>query len=82
MCPSCAITSSERELFRAKVARDINLLESLRAKLALAIGDIECNLAYNEIKVARPDALDEPWSNDMSGPYKHIGKPISGCNRL
>lgn len=55
-------------------------LELLRAKLALAIGDIECNLAYNEIRAARPNALDEPWSNDMSGPHKHIGKLLSSCD--
>ena len=57
-------------------------LELLRAKLALAIGDIECNLAYYEIRANRPNALDEPWSNDMSEPYKHVGKPLSGCDQL
>ncbi|KAF6233148.1 hypothetical protein HO173_008692 [Letharia columbiana] len=47
-------------------------LELLRAKLALAIGPVEINLAYDEVKAARPDALDEPWSKDMSGPHHHV----------
>lgn len=48
-------------------------LELLRAKLALAIGDLDVNLFYDDIKATRPNALDEPWSSDMSGPHKHIG---------
>ena len=52
-------------------------LELLRAKLALAIGPVEVNLAYHEVKAARPDALDEPWSNDVSGPHKYVGKLLS-----
>lgn len=52
-------------------------LKLLRAKLALAIGPVEINLAYNEVKAVRPNALDEPWSNDMSGPHKHVGKLLS-----
>lgn len=52
-------------------------LELLRAKLSLAIGPIEMNLVYDEIKAARPNALDEPWSNDMSGPHKYVGKLFS-----
>ncbi|KAL9134810.1 MAG: hypothetical protein Q9175_004004 [Cornicularia normoerica] len=47
-------------------------LELLRAKLALAIGPIEINLVYDEVKAAHPNALNEPWSSDMSGPHKHI----------
>lgn len=52
-------------------------LELLRAKLALAIGPIECNLAYDEIRATRPNALDEPWSDDMSGPHKYVGKLVA-----
>ena len=52
-------------------------LELLRAKLALAIGPLDVNPFYSEIKAARPNALDEPWSNDMSGPHKHVGKVLS-----
>lgn len=52
-------------------------LELLRAKLALAIGPVEINLAYDEVKAARPNALDEPWSEDMSGPHHHVGKLLS-----
>lgn len=49
-------------------------LELLRAKLALAIGPLDVNLAYHEVKASRPDALSEPWSTDMSGPYKSVGE--------
>lgn len=52
-------------------------LDLLRAKLALAIGPIEVNLAYDEVKAAHANALDEPWSKDMSGPHKHVGKLFS-----
>ena len=45
----------------------------LRAKLALAIGPIEVNLAYDEVKAERPGALDEPWSGDMSGGVRYVG---------
>ena len=43
-------------------------------KLALAIGHLEVNIAYNEVEATYPGALDEPWSDDMSGPYKHVGR--------
>lgn len=49
-------------------------LELLRAKLALAIGPLDVNLAYHEVKASRPDALSEPWSTDMSGPHKLVGE--------
>ena len=51
-------------------------LELLRAKLALAIGPLDVNLAYHEVNAARPDALNEPWSTDMSGPHKLVGKTL------
>ena len=51
-------------------------LELLRAKLALAIGPLDVNPFYSEVKANRPNALDEPWSNDMSGPHKHVGKVL------
>ena len=51
-------------------------LELLRAKLALAIGPLDVNLAYYEVKAARPDALSEPWSTDMSEPHKLVGKSL------
>ena len=49
-------------------------LALLRAKLALAIGPVDLNLAYHEVKANRPDALNEPWSTDMSGPHKLVGE--------
>ena len=49
-------------------------LNLLRAKLALAIGPLDVNLAYHEVKATRPYALNEPWSPDMSEPHKYIGK--------
>lgn len=52
-------------------------LELLRAKLALAIGPLDVNLAYREVMDARPNALDEPWSTDMSGPHKLVGMVCS-----
>ena len=56
------------------LAATTSQLELLRAKLALAIGPLDVNLAYPHVKATRPDALDEPWSADMSGPFKYIGK--------
>ena len=52
-------------------------LDLLRAKIALAMGPSEHNMAYHELKYAYPDALDEPWSTDMSGPYKYAGNFLS-----
>lgn len=52
-------------------------LDLLRAKIALAMGPSEHNMAYYEFKYVYPDALKEPWSTDMSGPYKYAGKCLS-----
>lgn len=54
----------------------------LRCKLALLIGPDECP-EYDTIKAQRPQALEEPWSDDMSGPIKHVGTHIepSGWER-
>lgn len=44
----------------------------LRRKLALVVGRKECPV-YDNVKAEHPNALEEPWSADMSGPYKYVG---------
>ncbi|KAF6230562.1 hypothetical protein HO173_011099 [Letharia columbiana] len=43
----------------------------LRSKLALLMGREECPV-YDSIKAQHPHALEEPWSEDMSGPHKRV----------
>lgn len=43
----------------------------LRRKLALVVGRKECPV-YDNVKAEHPNALEEPWSADMSGPYKYV----------
>ena len=44
----------------------------LWCKLALIAGR-DCCPIYDDIKAHRPNALEEPWSTDMSAPYKFVG---------
>ena len=44
----------------------------LRHKLALVIGEVDCPV-YNTIEALHPNALEEPWSATMGGPYKFVG---------
>lgn len=47
----------------------------LRHKLALVIGEEVCPV-YNTIKAQHPNALQEPWSATMDGPYKFVGTKV------
>ena len=47
----------------------------LRQKLALLIGREDCPV-YDTINAQNPRALEEPWSLDMSGPQKYVGKEL------
>lgn len=44
----------------------------LRQKLALVIGRENCPV-YDAINAPHPQALEEPWSEDMDRPHKHVG---------
>lgn len=52
----------------------------LRSKLALLMGREECPV-YDSIKAQHPHALEEPWSEDMSGPHKRVGRWIAAIGR-
>lgn len=48
----------------------------LQHKLALVMGPEHCPI-YDTINAVHPNALEEPWLDDMSGPsYKFISKHI------
>ena len=44
-------------------------------KLALVVGEKDCPV-YNTIKAQHPNALEEPWSATMGGPYEFVGPKV------
>ena len=65
-----------RRIFSGMADAQINpKLILLQHKLALLVGPAECPM-YNTISVIHPNALEEPWSSDMSGTEIYVGTQV------